>query len=1137
MHMNGITVADSPTPATVDVASVEPAGPFLVVGTPFGTWHGAATALLDVLVPGEAQHWAGYGEWHDRVIGDPLLPIIGARAWRIDTSRLVGTADERLLDELPVDARFLTACDARGVWTLDAVTAAFPHAQILGFVESPVSSLASLIDAHDGVDVGALLREWCDAARRLLDHAHDASGRCVLVDVDECRRNPAGLARLATRVSGLAFDSSALRIASGPTNTLNLAVARGLIDDDGDTAVLFARLRASCLWLSGDEPGPSAVRLTLAPPMEHRAILKTYRETAALAASVSGLRADIDERNAALAAGEAAAHGLRTELGVERERLAARVQQINELARELGDLRQSRERLIAEHAKAIEHSLAEGARLSAEIQGLALARGELSDAVHTRSLEVEGLAARLRDADEAIARLSAERDAIAARFDEAAQAARLSADAGKSEIERLSTALDAAEVLARRLTSERDEARADLAAAAEASRLAADASRAEIERLSAALDVAEALSRRLTTERDEARANLAAAAEASRLAADAARAEIAHLSTARDAADSDIQRLTGERDALRNKLADAAEAARLAADVGRAEIERLSAALDLADADLRRLSTEHDGARSDLAEATEHARQALEAGRVAASERDQALRELERLTAESERAAELAARLSAEVDGARAAGEQQALHVRQLTEWAERLEEELEQGRVALASAGDESRRLQAVWTQRLQDVQTERDEWSVRATRSAEELAALQGDLTALEGSLTAKATALAAALAAAETVSEQRQVDLAAGNARVAECVQQIDALSRALAESRAEQERTGTQAQQMQEELEYYHAEILRLKSIPPPPPPPTVGAGLACVARIDLGAIRDTPPHRELSFVARSLEAGQRRAGFVDARLVEHQGRPGLVVFADGGTSVISGWAESGSEQGRGFMLIIPTDRNTVAPLEHFDSSDWLLLLQLIDSLSAALAERQLPAFWRSTAARLRQQVLELPPLLRFDAFDIAALTDTSGGRAAELVLRNVTWHERLIPSVGLRWWLAASAQDDRLELFRPADARQVPWSSWPIDDDGGLAESWPLPLGRGGDVVKKRECWNAMTASDRQFLLGLLGALVHLGARPGWTEALAREGLSVLSERLSAPLAGSHETLTSSRLRRAARVMLGRDVVR
>src|SRR5690606_22869345 len=152
--------------------------------------------------------------------------------------------------------------------------------------------------------------------------------------------------------------------------------------------------------------------------------------------------------------------------------------------------------------------------------------------------------------------------------------------------------------------------------------------------------------------------------------------------------------------------------------------------------------------------------------------------------------------------------------------------------------------------------------------------------------------------------------------------------------LRRTREECELLTLQAGQVQQELARVHAEKLRLAQ-EARSRPATSQFGDVSIGEVVLLGERDTPPHREVSFVIRDVRREGQEIAEAAVRLVEHWGRPGLVIFKEEGRPpVLDSWTESGREDDRPFMLLIHGDEATQAAYDAMTTPDWHLMRALI-----------------------------------------------------------------------------------------------------------------------------------------------------------------------------------------------------------
>lgn len=301
---------------------------------------------------------------------------------------------------------------------------------------------------------------------------------------------------------------------------------------------------------------------------------------------------------------------------------------------------------------------------------------------------------------------------------------------------------------------------------------------------------------------------------------------------------------------------------------------------------------------------------------------------------------------------------------------------------------------------------------------------------------------------------------------------------------------------QLHQVQEELESYFLECRKLEAKAAEAAEAAAASAAAAAARVpaaslpelSIGALvlageRDSLPYRELTLLLTDLKVGTRAVAESTLRLVEHHGHPGLVIFGPVvGEPLLRCWRETGREDDRPYMLLVPTDRNCQTLFEAMASEDWLLLEAVVRRIEARLQEASHLAarYWRPLARRLREQLLELPQRLRFDAVEVEPAGDAA---SASMVLRFHRVHcgARQVERLTLRW--RPHGPQAGIELLDDLE-NGPPLPSWPADDLAAETGSLLLPLGPEVPAEAKRERWTRLRDEDRGFLLALLEALPY-----------------------------------------------------
>lgn len=294
----------------------------------------------------------------------------------------------------------------------------------------------------------------------------------------------------------------------------------------------------------------------------------------------------------------------------------------------------------------------------------------------------------------------------------------------------------------------------------------------------------------------------------------------------------------------------------------------------------------------------------------------------------------------------------------------------------------------------------------------------------------------------------------------------------------EAEEENELLLLQLHQVQEELEHYFLENRRLDK--ERLGASGLGASLLQVEGLRMGHCHDVSPHRHLDFTLDQARLGERDLGSARLRMVEHNGRPGLLVFQgySKDSAPLYHWKSSGEENGSPFMLIVPQDDSGRDALVAAPTSDLLFLREsarlLAGELHAAIqnGSSQRKRDWARIAKRFIDLADDIPQRLHYDDVVARGLED----KAHQFILRNAwTAYSGLIRSLEFQW------KDFTIELLPPADA-ELPLTNWPLDEKTRAHISLTLDLSPRSDWTQTRKAWSGLTASDRAFLLLLIAEL-------------------------------------------------------
>ena len=265
---------------------------------------------------------------------------------------------------------------------------------------------------------------------------------------------------------------------------------------------------------------------------------------------------------------------------------------------------------------------------------------------------------------------------------------------------------------------------------------------------------------------------------------------------------------------------------------------------------------------------------------------------------------------------------------------------------------------------------------------------------------------------------------------------------------------------------------------------------VALGQAVVRGIEVGAPAGTAPHLHLPVVLHGVRLGAATVAESRLRLVQHCGRPGLVLFgAEQGAHWLPGWQRTGAEAGRPFMALLPADSASAPLFEAMPGRDWLALLSVVEALQARLAEPGCEAgpLWLEVATRLRAQLLELAPRLRYDSLHIGPAPE-SPAAPRHITLGGVVYGARHLQTLALHLHLQPCAPgptgsfSGHLVLL-PGTSGLLPlFHAAPVQDGAEEAAPCVLPLGPGAQAAAQAQWWLALPAADRAFVWALLQAL-------------------------------------------------------
>lgn len=343
--------------------------------------------------------------------------------------------------------------------------------------------------------------------------------------------------------------------------------------------------------------------------------------------------------------------------------------------------------------------------------------------------------------------------------------------------------------------------------------------------------------------------------------------------------------------------------------------------------------------------------------------------------------------------------------------------------------------------------------------------------------------------------------------------------------LEDAKREGELLLIQLHQVQEELEHYYLQwreaetaLEQARKNPSPEFP-----GDARITGLSLGDARTEGPYSSLDAVVGEAGSGGREWRNLAVRLLEHHGAPGLAVFADPAAPPLSVWHAHGSEAGRPFMLIVPSDTGFSAVWQAFPTAEWQLLVEIVQQFELALreAQREDHMRWVEIAQRLLVQLQELPPRFRYDQLRVEA----SGQDGLQVHFDNVMFGRRRFEGVCVSWL------PGRAEVRLPAKSRdgQPVLSRRPAEMQADTA--WSVPVVPHTPAAQRLAAWSRISHGDQQYVLALLDALPAVPARLSASNVRLSQTVEELERLARLPLRQAQQDLGGGRLRAILRRFL------
>jgi hypothetical protein len=238
-------------------------------------------------------------------------------------------------------------------------------------------------------------------------------------------------------------------------------------------------------------------------------------------------------------------------------------------------------------------------------------------------------------------------------------------------------------------------------------------------------------------------------------------------------------------------------------------------------------------------------------------------------------------------------------------------------------------------------------------------------------------------------------------------------------------------------------------------------------------VRIGASGGADVHRHLDFHLDDASLAERHLGGLDLRLVEHHGRPGLLIFGQNNPP-LHHWVANGQEGEKPYMLVIPQDKAGSEFLKAATTSD-LFFLQGATNLLMKALNRSEPCQetrrWLRVAEAFLDRCGEVPKRLHYD--DVQPRLENPDSYHFRVIDAFVSG--RHLPELCFAW----SGHSLELEL---TSSHQPPMTCWPLDHDGRPVRKVMLDLGRSISKSTTIPPVSAFSATDKLLLWHLVNEL-------------------------------------------------------
>jgi hypothetical protein len=134
----------------------------------------------------------------------------------------------------------------------------------------------------------------------------------------------------------------------------------------------------------------------------------------------------------------------------------------------------------------------------------------------------------------------------------------------------------------------------------------------------------------------------------------------------------------------------------------------------------------------------------------------------------------------------------------------------------------------------------------------------------------------------------------------------------------------------------------------------------------------GTAHETGEHQHINYTLRGITHLGRKFSSLDVRIIEHRGNPGIVIFEPlVEERVIYAWERHGEENGRPFMIIIPSKIKNKEWLVRATTNDLLLIKDIIYYTNKKYEQEGRNGKWSIVFNELKSQINNLDFRLHYD----------------------------------------------------------------------------------------------------------------------------------------------------------------------